>query len=1424
MQGTSVAETDSRKAAGLVMSDEHAVYGGVAGGPVYHSLPRRHPNGSVSPPPRSQSPPSTPAKQLQQLQQLHSLQQQQSLVYSPPPQTRAFSTPQSGSPNLYRVSPITCENSSEVPAFNPLSPYRSTAPSQSRFFNPSPHTSANDPTYRNVGPGVAPSSYSPFSAPSPQPPRFRRVITSPPTSVSLCGDPTTEAAQVPTTKAESGFTAVRTNTNAQHTTNIPQGTPHYRNGVASAGTPEALSPHPSKSAQSMGLSSPAPATGDGRLHFSPPNQLHQPQQQRAMGGASHSGQTTAMSRSLQMAPGAAMAGVAARRSASPNNAANSSTILPRKQPENVSPGVNSSLLGRFSASSSHPSSDGAMQLLSRAALSGIATPQRPLAQPHEPPTGSPPPPPHASVVVAVIPSPPRDAAALPDLPSHSGAAGGGSGGARSGEMAGRWISPQRPHRTASTDSSDRFYSPGSAPSSCGTSSSAPPQSSQPPLPPPQRSPAMYGVIGLPYARAEAGATAAASGVASAGARSCDGSTSAKPMVVFPTTQFHAVPSSSSSSSFSRAPAVVKRRSPPQPREEQRAGLPQRQHDTMEACNAPIDHADPAAAAMGASSDATATSSAAHPRSGSNGLSMPYHKSIVHGAPSNSSRTNNNSTHARASVGANMSHDAAHAEAAMSAAGQMTGAARLAPFSPPPPPPADGDDEREADLDEKERASLAEEQQQQHQPQHITSVAPAVVVAARTRLPVSTATVTAAVVNAVRESERRVSGTPIHAFAAGVSSRGSPQLTADTVLPVAAQEEEPRFSSSTTCTTERSNSNSRLQATTATTTATAAAAATTTTSPKSSKASMMAAPTPLSSGSAGKLSQTASDLSTCLSRQQRLSMKQLPLQQSPLSATYSGNGSPVVTRATAVSVSSDVNGQTSSDSAHFHCGSGSFNSTSSSKSPSPALSGYSFVSSRAHLQRYIDQWRDRFEEDKSAYKEGGYLTVTPGKIVHSRYVLIQKLGWGEFSTVWLAYDTKHATLGRGAKQAFVAVKVAKCRSSVQEATYYEVSLLRYIEARLPPHATVTNIIDCFDVQGEFGMHTCMVMPLCGPNLLSIIDRVKGQRGRRSADDVRLVKEIILSVLISLHELSVLNVLHTDIKPENILCCAVDTKLLGSMEKFCSYNKDRRHMISTDEFHDAMKQQTGDHLVCLADFGLSALLEPPGSAATWTALCPSVNPSLLAPLMRCKKNFNVTTSGVVENLRGTLIQTREYRAPEVLLGLDFTSATDVWSVGCTAFELITGNFLMDPKKKTRDAREMDVEHLAMMMQLIGPLPPEITDIRVRNNDYYDGIMKGTPLPRRTTRPPPEYLHRFVDQDGGFIYASRYRAYPRRSLEMELEPYLGFREARLASNFILSCLYSYDPKSRPSAQKLLGHPWLRSVGTSSMDKCALRQAPGN
>ena len=65
---------------------------------------------------------------------------------------------------------------------------------------------------------------------------------------------------------------------------------------------------------------------------------------------------------------------------------------------------------------------------------------------------------------------------------------------------------------------------------------------------------------------------------------------------------------------------------------------------------------------------------------------------------------------------------------------------------------------------------------------------------------------------------------------------------------------------------------------------------------------------------------------------------------------------------------------------------------------------------------MDDALENCSEDEGVqdYKLGGYHPVFIGEVILNRYVIIEKVGWGHFSTVWLCKDLKH--------KSYVAIKI------------------------------------------------------------------------------------------------------------------------------------------------------------------------------------------------------------------------------------------------------------------------------------------------------------------------------------------------------------------------------------------------------------------
>jgi len=202
----------------------------------------------------------------------------------------------------------------------------------------------------------------------------------------------------------------------------------------------------------------------------------------------------------------------------------------------------------------------------------------------------------------------------------------------------------------------------------------------------------------------------------------------------------------------------------------------------------------------------------------------------------------------------------------------------------------------------------------------------------------------------------------------------------------------------------------------------------------------------------------------------------------------------------------------------------------------------------------NDYSDTESEPKSEYKKGGYHPVTIAeRLGNDRYIVVEKLGWGYFSTVWLCFDLQ--------EKVFRAVKIQKSAKDFTDAAHDEIKLLNTVMQKFRESCThseivsssatlsenvETNIVasqpkidysdlrivgmfDSFLVRGVNGTHMCMAFEVMGANLLKLIEQFdfKGV----PLDIVKIIMRDVLEGLDFLH--TTCKVIHTDIKPENIL---------------------------------------------------------------------------------------------------------------------------------------------------------------------------------------------------------------------------------------------------------------------------------------------------
>jgi serine/threonine-protein kinase SRPK3 len=122
---------------------------------------------------------------------------------------------------------------------------------------------------------------------------------------------------------------------------------------------------------------------------------------------------------------------------------------------------------------------------------------------------------------------------------------------------------------------------------------------------------------------------------------------------------------------------------------------------------------------------------------------------------------------------------------------------------------------------------------------------------------------------------------------------------------------------------------------------------------------------------------------------------------------------------------------------------------------------------------------------------------------------------------------------------VALKVVKSAARYTETALDEIKLLQRLISSDPTHAGRSHVIsflDHFKHKGPNGSHVCMVFEVLGENLLGLI-----KRHQTKGVPIGLVRQISKQVLLGLDYMHrACGVIHTDLKPENVLVCIDDVE--------------------------------------------------------------------------------------------------------------------------------------------------------------------------------------------------------------------------------------------------------------------------------------------
>jgi len=206
-------------------------------------------------------------------------------------------------------------------------------------------------------------------------------------------------------------------------------------------------------------------------------------------------------------------------------------------------------------------------------------------------------------------------------------------------------------------------------------------------------------------------------------------------------------------------------------------------------------------------------------------------------------------------------------------------------------------------------------------------------------------------------------------------------------------------------------------------------------------------------------------------------------------------------------------------------------------------------------------------------------------------------------------------------------------------------------------------------------------------------------------------------------------------------------------------------------------------------------------------------LLASYSRARvKVIDFGSSCYLTDRQSSYIQSRSYRAPEVVLGLPYDGKIDVWSLGCVIAEMFTGQVTFQ--------NDSVVSMLSRIEAICGAFPRNMVDEGRQSGQFFTptGLLYEKVENDDDSAIRMDTSTSFNDEDSTAGENTLYHIFQPKTTTMAER--LGFDanllrskrktweedEKALFTDFV-SKLLTIDPEKRPSAEEALEHPWILS-----------------
>ena len=367
------------------------------------------------------------------------------------------------------------------------------------------------------------------------------------------------------------------------------------------------------------------------------------------------------------------------------------------------------------------------------------------------------------------------------------------------------------------------------------------------------------------------------------------------------------------------------------------------------------------------------------------------------------------------------------------------------------------------------------------------------------------------------------------------------------------------------------------------------------------------------------------------------------------------------------------------------------------------------------------------------------------ILNNKYALIEKIGFGSYSSVWLTYCIHDNN--------YYAIKIQN--SEDYDEGIEELKILNKIKSLDSKY--LINIIEGFEVtKKDFikkkfkkgnkiytkkvqvnNKFVCMVLPLMACSLYSLIKRGKYSRGLDNDLLIKSAKCLLNSIKI-LH--NNLRLCHTDIKPENMLISGYSLKINEIIDEYNKFNikelyetkvqeelKDKNYDLSNPNIKKKFRKVKSKILKKIHSHLLDKMVSinqesesDSEDESSNSESSPEVDVIDNKNLENCDILLTDFGSNIkIKDLEDEEIQTRYYRAPEVILNNKYDEKIDIWSIGCCLYEIYTGEILFNPDKDDDISRDM--YHLILIKNVIGAFPKDFVKKSPVKKEFFNKEYK-------------------------------------------------------------------------------------------------------